>query len=166
MSTTQVVATVINPAEVSTKHLLPVGNVVKRVTNSISVEKQSRNSSLSDYLISTVHNVVSEEDELINTLGLLQNTLLKQGHEPSKDIHSSNSFAFYRDVLKAPADVLSILKEGYFPQFIEEPPSFFKVNNKSARDQMDFVRCLFCELSFEEIKLIVNKYRSEISLHI
>ena len=77
-------------------------------------------------MISTVHNVVSEEDELINFLGLLQKFLLKEGHEPSKDIHSSNSYVFYKDVLKAPADVLSILKEGYFPQFIEEPPSFLK----------------------------------------
>lgn len=60
-------------------------------------------------------------------------------------------FSFWRDVLKADEDILSIIRDGYFPPFLngELPPPCFEDNNKSALEQGSF---------FLEQLLVLERY--------
>ena len=50
-------------------------------------------------------------------------------------------YSFWRDVLKADEEILSIVRDGYFPPFVngEIPPPSFEDNNKSALENLDFL---------------------------
>ena len=50
-------------------------------------------------------------------------------------------FSFWKDVLKAPAEILEIVRNGYTVPFINGilPPPAFAPNNKSALDKADFL---------------------------
>ena len=50
-------------------------------------------------------------------------------------------FSFWKHVLKADEEILSIIKDGYFPPFLNGvlPPPSFEENNKSALEHLDFL---------------------------
>lgn len=109
-----------------------------------------RDSSLKDSLIDLVGNPSSDEDFMINKLAQSQQSILNQGYYCDfKGIHSPFAVEFYKNFLKASPEVIDILVNGYYPRFISEPPAqFFKDNNRSAKDNMDFVRLEYLNKSF------------------
>jgi hypothetical protein len=59
---------------------------------------------------------------------------LVKGHIPCR-VHQPEFVAYWRNVLKPPRDVMTLLEEGYSPSLTEWPPSSMLPNNASARDQ-------------------------------
>ena len=101
-----------------------------------------RGSIVENSLIDLVSNPSSDEDVMINNLAVSQRTILNKGYLCDfKGIHSPSAVRFYKDCLGASPEVINILNNGYYPQFISEPPlQYFKDNNRSARENMNFVR--------------------------
>jgi hypothetical protein len=56
-------------------------------------------------------------------------------------IHGSQQIRYWKEVLKAPPWVLSVLQEGYALQFEEQPSQRYEEeNNASSKQEMEFVR--------------------------
>ena len=55
-------------------------------------------------------------------------------------IHAEESIRFSEEVLQAGTWQLKVLKEGYKPQFKEDPPQYREKNNRSAEKDMETVR--------------------------
>ncbi len=60
--------------------------------------------------------------------------------ELDRDIHSEQARAFMRDIIQANSWVGRILDEGYVPNFTSEPGRYMEANNKSALENIDFLR--------------------------
>ena len=71
----------------------------------------------------------------------VQNDIFSQNFSVASSIHSPESLRFYKDILQVSPFVLNVLTNGYNPTFLTPPPdSYRERNNKSARDNMIFVR--------------------------
>ena len=57
-----------------------------------------------------------------------------------------SAYTFWEEVLHAPKDILSIIKEGFKIPFLTEPPSYEKANNSSAISNSEFVTKAVLEL--------------------
>jgi len=57
-----------------------------------------------------------------------------------RSIHSEEAIRFSTEILKMPAHLVKILKEGYKPKLSRLVPRYFENNNKSALDNAGFVR--------------------------
>ena len=85
-------------------------------------------------------------DEDFSLVKSLENQAVYSGKRLSTDIRVPGrlnrdvAFAdFYREVLKADAETIHIIKEGYYFPFIEMPPRRSQTpNNKSAKDKKVF----------------------------
>ena len=97
------------------------------------------------YLISPfTHSELSSEELAINKLVETQRDILNNFAIPKDGIHSVEAQNFYDKMLNAPQDVKDILRDGYSPPCIAEPPSnFYRRNNMSARRNIEFVRQVF-----------------------
>ena len=85
---------------------------------------------------------LSDDDIFCNRLADLQLSILKAGYRvPANGLHSIEAKNFYKNVLHAPSSVLNILEQGYDPPVVNNlPQSFYKDNNKSARENLSFVK--------------------------
>lgn len=95
-------------------------------------------------IVKTSNNLsdLSEDDLYCNRLADLQLSILNKGYRiPKTGLHSEEARRFYKNVLKAPNSVLNILESGYNPPTVSElPKTFFKDNNKTAKENLSFVR--------------------------
>lgn len=138
----EVAAVPITEDFITTKRSSVTAAAVWDTRNEIVVKKGSNESNLHQHIIPQIMNPKSDEDIFINNLAVFQQDLLDKGFDTAaENIHSEKARSFYAQILKAPPDVLDILDNGYYPTFVSDPPqSFFRRNNKSARDNLDFVR--------------------------
>ena len=85
---------------------------------------------------------LDNDDIFCSRLADLQLSILKAGYRvPANGLHSIEARNFYKNILHAPSSVLNILEQGYDPPVVNNlPQSFYKDNNKSARENLPFVR--------------------------
>ena len=67
-----------------------------------------------------------------------------------------SALPYWRDTIKAPPSVLSIVQDGIKLNFIREPPKLFSKNNKSAYANADFVTAAVEELLSYDLILEVS----------
>ena len=78
--------------------------------------------------------------EFFENLMTLQQSFRDLNYSPAPSIHHVSAVSFYQNVLKANDLVMRTLLYGYTPNFHSQPQSSFQRNNKTARDDMTFVR--------------------------
>ena len=72
-------------------------------------------------------------------------------------IHNPKNFAYWKDTLKANKWVLETLENGYALPFTTAPQQYEEPNNKSARDNIDFVRKEIRKLAIQGVVQVVKE---------
>jgi hypothetical protein len=55
-------------------------------------------------------------------------------------IHAAEAIRFAEEVIGMPQNLLTIMRDGYQPEFLADVPPYREQNNRSALDNLDFLR--------------------------
>ena len=130
------------------------------------VENNEPLGDLVNYLIPMINKLnLTDEEKHNNRLSTVQSQLITFGYRiPPEGIHDQKAINFYEQILKCNSEVSTVLKKGYSPPLISEPPNFKKRNNLSAQKEMAFVRNSFFQKTFLNLFVSISRNKPDKNL--